>query len=279
MSRSFPLRVAGSGARGPKKRSGPRYPNGRLKPDGPNPRLLELRRLIAPDVRLAENPLDAAFANGWLSEAEHRAGRVYARLCAQVDLGGPRAGRARLTERAAPAEGQGRKLAEMSLPELAALWDAALGDGAPAGPEERAAAAERAMAAWRAIGASVRAPARAELFSVCVLESWPQWLLHRLSGLALRRRAEAENRPLADDELALIALRFTTRWETKRDLLVEALAGVAAVLRPPEPRRWAVPSPNLPIAPTTLESADYVTPAGDLLFQVERRGRRTGPKA
>ncbi|MGH6970341.1 MAG: hypothetical protein ACREEQ_01910, partial [Caulobacteraceae bacterium] len=69
MAKSFPLKVKKARRSGPKPREGARYADGRLRPPGPNPAVLERRRAIAGDVAMAENPLDAALANGWLSEA------------------------------------------------------------------------------------------------------------------------------------------------------------------------------------------------------------------
>lgn len=273
MNRSFPLRVAPSGARGPKRKSGARYPNGKLKKETPNPRILEIRRLIADDPRMAENPLDAALANGWLTEAEHRAGRAYARLCAMADLGAPRASRAALPEQVAAAGPRSAGPGEPAHVEPAASSEAAIPQ-APGGSDSRHESAVRAMAAWRQVGAAVRAAARAELHSVCVLEAWPEWLLRRLTLAAIRKTAEAQKRALDAGELEELARGFDGPWEVRRSLLIEGLAGVAAVLRPAPPDRAAQPAPrpSPPIRPSVLESARYVTPDGELLFEVERRG-------
>ena len=66
-----------------------RYANGRLKPPGPNERVVEMRRALltggretdAPvDITKAENALDVALARGWITEERHRATQRFASL-------------------------------------------------------------------------------------------------------------------------------------------------------------------------------------------------------
>jgi hypothetical protein len=250
MSRGFPLTVK-QRRRGRPAKSGPRHPAGRLKEaKGPNPRLIEIRRSIADDVTAAENPLAAAAANGWLTDDERQAGKAFALVCARADLGGPRVSRSRYMEAMTAEE---RAELALSEAELSALWDQAPGGAAPLGPEARAAAALGAMAAWTAIAAEAAPAAWAELVALCAREEWPTWLLRRLARQALRR----------EDERRLRLLR-------------EGLAAVTAVLSPKQPPPGPTPAPVRapPMATSVTETADYVTPGGELLFKVEQRGRR-----
>lgn len=276
MSKSFPLHVKKTRRSGPKPREGERYGDGRLKPPGPNPLLLARRRAVAADPAMAENPLDAALANGWLSEQEHRAGRAYAGLWRRARIGGPAFRTLGLAETGGEADADlaGRRIRDMNDAEIHALWERAFGEAAATGEEARERMAAAAQAQWRALNAQLPAAAQAELFAVCVQESWPQWLCHRLAGAELSRRARAEKRALTEVELAHLARRFGSGWERRRDLLTEGLRTVARLLRQGarggEGGRCARPAAG-PIGARVVETADYVDPEGTLLFTVERR--------
>lgn len=70
------------------RKSGDRYPGGKLKPqNGPNAKVVAMRRALLGaddgdevDLTMAENPMDLAFARGWISEPRHRAGKLFANL-------------------------------------------------------------------------------------------------------------------------------------------------------------------------------------------------------
>jgi hypothetical protein len=276
-----PLVVKPARRPGRKRKEGARQPAGRLKGQGPTPELLARRRAIAPDPAMAENPLDAAFSHGWLTENEHRAGRAYAQLFRRAALDAPRLRTTMMGEARseAAAELAGLRIRDMSDEAVAQLWDLAFSEQAGLGETERARQAAEALAKWRRVNADLTAAERGELFGVCVMESWPQWFCQRLAGEALRRGAEAEKRALSDAELAHIARRFSSPWERGRDALVAGLAKVAESLKSvarkgsPTPARMERRRPAK-LGPKVLEEADYVSPEGELLFKVEKRGRR-----
>jgi hypothetical protein len=266
---------------GRKRKEGARQPAGRLKGPGPTPELLGRRRAIAPDPAMAENPLDAALSHGWLTQKEHRAGRTYAQLFRRAGLDAPRLrttvmGEARSE---AAAELAGLRIRDMSDAAIGQLWDLAFSEQAGLGEAERSRAAAEALAKWRLINAQLTTGERDGLFSVCVMESWPQWFCQRLAGEALRRAAQAEKRALTDAELAHIARRFSSPWERQRDDLVRGLAKVADGLKSaartkPPARAKPQPRGTAKVGPRVLEAANYVNEVGELLFTVERRARR-----
>ena len=135
------------------RKEGPRYANGRLKPPGPNEKVVAHRRMLLgePDaagarLKAAENPLDLMLARGWLQRKEYEAGRAFAALHARARLGmGP--------VRTAKLEREGRSARPV------------MGDGG---------AVNRLREIWSALEG--RAAAVAALVDICVLEAWPGWL-------------------------------------------------------------------------------------------------------
>ncbi|MGH6955897.1 MAG: hypothetical protein ACREEW_04445, partial [Caulobacteraceae bacterium] len=225
---------------------------------------------------------DAALANGWLSEAEHRAGRAYALIWRRARIGGPAFRTLGLSEARGESDDPlaALRIRDMNDAQIHELWELAFGETAPAGEAAREASAAAALARWRKVNAALDAAAQGELFAVCIQESWPQWLCHRLAGAALSRRAAAEKRPLTDAELAHIAHRFASGWERKHEALRRGLASVGRAMRRGRVRAGAA-EPELgearrsgSITAQVVETAAYVDPEGTLLFTVERRGRR-----
>lgn len=135
------------------RKDGPRYANGRLKPAGPNEKVVAERRALlgqadaaGAGLKAAENPLDLMLARGWLDRRDHEAGRAFAALHARARLGmGPL--------RTAKLEREGRSAQRV------------MGD---------AGAVNRLRAIWSALEG--RAEAVAALIDICVLEAWPGWL-------------------------------------------------------------------------------------------------------
>ncbi|MBV9995471.1 MAG: hypothetical protein JO127_09675 [Caulobacteraceae bacterium] len=215
--------------RGRPRKAGARYRSGGLKPEAPNPAVLARRRALAADPAMAENPLDAALANGWLTEAEHRAGRAYAALWRRSLQLAPRLAAAHLEERAATPDPEraSLRLRDMTDAEIAAAWDAAFGPGArPADPAARDAQAAAALKRWRAVNAALTAAERAELFAVCVEERWPAWIGQRLEAEALRKAAHEERRALTEAEEAAVYRRFRGGGDERRRVLVAGLRAV-----------------------------------------------------
>lgn len=233
---------------------------------------------------MAENPLDAALANGWLTDREHRAGKNYGMIYRQAAIGAPSlaAGAFVETRWGEDDDLRGIAIRDMTSGEIAGVWTSAFEEGpraASADAREREAAA--ALAKWRILNARLSAAVRTELFSVCVQETWPRWVIERVAGEQARAGASAERRALSDAELAQIARKFSEPWEQRRKLLVAGLQAVAGLLaelstsrftptKTPEPR----PASRPPASNLVKEVAEYVDGEGSLLFTVERRGRR-----
>lgn len=142
---------------GRKRAEGERHACGKLRPPGPNPKVLAIRRamlgredLEPAALAAAENPLDLMLARGWIEERLHRAAVAYAALHRRAALEAP-------------------ALRSASFEKVAGSFDGAAGDGA-------------AMAELRTIWTAL-APAQAQvLLEVCVRASWPQWMVFRLAG-------------------------------------------------------------------------------------------------
>lgn len=277
MSKSFPLNVKSSRP-GPKPKAGERYPSGDLKPPGPAPEALAQREAMRADPTRMGNPIDAAFVGGWLDIADYRAALTYASLYRRTSPGcGPRLASLALPEAdAALNELRGRRLSQA---EIAQLWDEIVGEAAGETPEEVERRRELASAQWRLVNAAMTPNSRAEVFLVCVREAWPQWIVQRSAGEALRAKAVAEKRALTDDELAYIARKFATAWERKRDLLVAGLRAIARTLADLSPRKderevRQRPAPAPPIGTRVIEEITCVDENGALVRIVERRASR-----
>lgn len=135
------------------RKAGPRYANGRLKPPGPNEKVVEQRRALLGDrvavgkaLKAAENPLDLMLARGWLQTELHQAGRAFARLHACGRMSVPSV---RTTSFDAPVRAANTLTADpVSLWRLREIWETLAG----------------------------RPASVAALVDVCVIETWPAWL-------------------------------------------------------------------------------------------------------
>ena len=273
----------GSSKAGRPKASGERYACGKLKPAGPNPVVVARRRAISKTLSMAENPMDAALANGWLTEREHRAGKSYAMIYRQAAMGAPGLATGAFVETRSGEDRElhGVALRDMTAGEIAQIWTLAFEEGPKAIPaDSRDKQAAAALAKWRALNGPLSPAARTELFSVCIQETWPRWIIERVAGEQARASATAERRGLSDAELARIARKFDGASEQKRKLLVDGLQAVAKLLVElgrTRPAPVSAPGPRVsrpPASRLVREVAEYVDAAGRLLFTVERRGRR-----
>jgi hypothetical protein len=163
---------------------GERYANGRLKPPKPNPVVLAQRAALlgagagrgAAALRAAENPLDLMRARGWLSAEQHAAGVTWGALYRAAGVALPVLRTLRLDEMdlaahgAAAAAGRATRSATRS----------PMGDGDPA-------AMTRLTAAW----SSLTRRELSALMEVCVLQTWPAWLLTLARGEAASPDAAA----------------------------------------------------------------------------------------
>ncbi len=242
--------------RGRPRQTGDRDAGGRLRPPGPNPKVVAERRALVGqdgDIARASSPLDLALARGWISQGQHRAGTNYARLYRMSRLGAPdRDVGFGLREAPGVEAVDPRGLREMSDCEIAAAFDGVFDRVERGDAEARASAAFRE---WKALNALMSPDEQREVFLVCVRDSWPQWIVQRAAG------------------------RFGTRWEAAHGALIAGLNAIDARSRRPRtaaPSQPAAPAPERPPRRTTarrLETTLYIDGEGALLFEVERRGR------
>lgn len=172
------------GAGRPRK-EGPRYANGRLKPEGPNARVVEIRRALLgkPDAKgmalaPAENPLALAHARGWLSKSLLDAGAAFREHHHKARLSLPPPRTANLEP------GSGGK------------------SYAPADP----AALYLMHRIWTVL--SIKPKALGAVVDVCILDAWPDWLVQAVAEPAVDRRArilQSARRAHLQEGLAVIA--------------------------------------------------------------------------
>lgn len=115
--------------------------------------------------------------------------------------------------------------------------------------------AEQDRATIRRIWARLSADECQELYTTCVLESWPQWVVWRAAGKVV-----------------------PPGWDRKRTMLLKALDVVIDETRSrrPEPEQPQTPIElaEKSIGPKLIERTAYIDAEGNLLYEVERRVRR-----
>lgn len=189
-------RPVGHSRAGRPRKEGERYDNGRLKPTGPNLRVVEMRRSLLGDgeargaaLRAAENPLDLMLARGWIDQDAKDAGRTFARLHAEarMTLAPVRVSQLETRVRTAP----NLRVEPMALWRLSEVWRALEGQTA-------------------AVNA---------LVEVCVLEAWPAWLIAAATTRDVAARAVFLGHPqrtLLNEGLEVVAQ--TLRRPPPKDL-------------------------------------------------------------
>lgn len=251
-----PLALGGSrpkkSSTGRPRKEGERFPNGRLKPQPPNPIVLAARQALGvTDPRKPCTPLLLAFERGWISDVEYGTGRAYAGVYRRAQLCSPGAITVSDTSIQAGVEDvPDVKWSEMSRKMIAQIWDSAFRDvGTYEGSEATQERAARAMQRWKQMSAAMTADERSEVDLVCLRESWPQWILQRAAG------------------------RFETSWERKRDLLLSGLSKMTRKIETPAPANdddAEVRSRARTPGPRRVEETIYVDQDGNELFRAER---------
>lgn len=247
---------------GRKRQDGERYANGRLKPPGPNARTVEMRAAFGVnDIGQAFTPLQVAARQGWLSPADCRIAATFASIHTLAGLGrsASAVGADREVEAGAAVSGDPSApsfFATLPHAEVVAIWDAVFAsDGGD--PSDREKRAIRATQQWKAANAAMTPEQRAEVYDVCILDSFPQWIIQRAAG------------------------RMGTSWEKKRDLLIAGLRAVAHALKPQGVDRQLSPQVDefkvRPLPPGSVRRSFYVDPDGHPLFEVERVYRSQPP--
>jgi hypothetical protein len=248
--------------KGRPRKAGDRYPNGKLKPQGPNARCVENRKSMGlTKLNQRMIPLDVAHANGWLSNVDYLTAIRFANLHQTAGLARSGSAMGATLEVDVPTEvslsvTMQAKSFFAGLPdaEMVALWDRVF-DRAERDPVRADETATAAMKQWKAACAAMTMQERGEVTDVCVLDSWPQWIIQRSAG------------------------KMGTTWERKRDLLISGLTKVRQALRktspsPPSAQPIEV-KPSTPVGERQTERTVYVdSQTGEAMLEVERITRR-----
>ena len=238
------------------RQPGERTKSGRLK-HSPNERVLQMRSVFGVDhIGQAFSPIQIAFKNGWLGEADCRTAAEFASLHAAAGMGRSSISLSAGMEVKPGSDTSGDVTAASffaTLPdrEVTQIWDAVFtDDGVRALTGEETAA--RAMKRWKLACAAMTPEQREEVRNVCILDSFPQWIIQRAHG------------------------RMETSWEWKRDLLIAGLRAIRAELHPPKVKPERTPSAPAASPPTRaqVERTVYVDEDGEPLLEVERVVRR-----
>lgn len=190
------LRPRGKGGR--PKTQGERYACGKLRPQKPNARVVEIREAFGL-AKLGQKftPIEVAFHRGWIDEEAYQAAARYAALHRLASHGAPRVSTQQ--DRSVPngADVRALSFAHLTDKEVAAIWDSAM----PPEPsqEDDEDRRRKATRQWKAINAAMTPEQRQEVFDVVILDSFPQWVIQRAAGW------------------------FGTTWERKRELLLDGL--------------------------------------------------------
>jgi hypothetical protein len=154
---------------------------------------------------------------------------------------------------------------------ICAAWDTIMARPIKLGQNNDGVALEQ----WNKVNRCLSAAQRQQVYLVCVMDSWPQWIVQRLAGKTYRERAElqakVEKRGLDEDEMSYIYAKFHSNWERSRDHLVSGLAAIRKALAPPiEVTYQAIaPAPRAP-SKKRAESTIYVDEDGGFIREVVR---------
>lgn len=202
----------------------------------------------------ASDPLDLAYARGWVSEEMHRTAMFLRALYGRTGVRGPDIKVQNLHEvdLAAPMRIENFS----SLPDalVAELFDKVFCEEVP--PADREMRAEEATELWGAVMFGLPAAVQAEVFWVCVRQSWPQWVIQRAAGKVV-----------------------PPSFDARRERLEEGLREIRSRLNARRPPRPSKPVLQGDRPPTTkrLRSLDdervrYVDEDGDEVVPVSESG-------
>lgn len=193
------------------RKSGDRYPSGKLKPDvGPNARVIALRRALlgakdgeAVDLTKTEHPLDLALARGWLIQERCDAAQLFIRLYRGIRfpvmaVSADPSDRGVLSKEDRALVGEKLNWANMPSADVNRLFDAVV-MSARSAPEPRSSEPlPQVPDQLREIWAALKPEQARELFSVCVLGHWPQWVVWQARGQVVPGPSRRRQRLLID---------------------------------------------------------------------------------
>lgn len=216
------------------RKSGDRYPSGKLKPDvKPNSRVVAMRRALlgakdgeAVDLSKTEHPLDLALARGWLTQERYDAAQLFIRLYRGIrfpvmavsrdpsDLGV-------LSKEDRALIGEKLNWANMPSADVNRLFDAVVMAARPSTPAPRQADPLPVVPGQlREIWAALKPEQARELFSVAILGHWPQWVIWQVRGEVAPAGARRRKRLLLDglDEIAQVKKEAGQRSRSLADV-------------------------------------------------------------
>lgn len=218
------------------RKSGARYPSGKLKPDvKPNSRVVAMRRALlgakdgdTVDLSKTDHPLDLALARGWLTQERYDAAQLFIRLYRGIrfpvmqvsrdpsDLGG-------MTKEDRAVVAEKLNWANMPSADVNRLFDAVVmsAQSTTAAAPQPKSPLPQVPEQLREIWAALRPEQARELFSVCVLGHWPQWVIWQARGEVVPGPARRRQRLLVD------GLDEIVRCRRDRNLGARALQGAA----------------------------------------------------
>lgn len=194
------------------RKTGDRYPSGKLKPDvKPNARVVAMRRALLGakdgdnvDLTKTEHPLDLALARGWLTQERYDAAQLFNRLYRGIrfpvmtvsrdpsDLGV-------LSKEDRALIGEKLNWANMPSADVNRLFDAVVMSARSASAAPRTSDPLPGVPdQLREIWAALKLEQARELFSVCVLGNWPQWVIWQARGEVVPVGARRRQRLLFD---------------------------------------------------------------------------------
>lgn len=238
-------KARGSSKAGRPRKLGERFPGGKLKTPGLNATVIARRK--AGDSEAGEHPMDFALSQGWVTERDHLSAKAYLAAFNRAHIGGPTLSHGGLCE-AVPSETLRMNWSQMSDEEIVAIFDQVFN---AAQPEDQAKLEAGALGRWKLMNAALTGEERAELFTVCVLGSWPFWMPKRAADHVLGQKD---------------ARKLTT--------LMNALGAVSRALRPAKPKTDTItPLPHKATRAGRAESpVRYETQDGDEITPTSRRG-------
>lgn len=252
------------------RKSGDRYPSGKLKPDvKPNARIVAMRRALLGaregdnvDLSKTEHPLDLALARGWLTQERYDAAQLFIRLYRGIrfpvmavsrdpsDLGV-------LSKEDRALVGEKLNWANMPSADVNRLFDAVVMSARPTTAAPRPAEPlPQVPEQLREIWGALKPEQARELFSVCVLGHWPQWVVWQARGQVVPAPARRRRKLL---EAGLDKVAEYSQARSKRP-----------VITIPQPVRGEAISPAPVTAARVVDRTVYVDPEGAKVLEVER---------
>ncbi|WP_168072823.1 hypothetical protein [Caulobacter sp. SSI4214] len=219
------------------RKTGDRYPSGKLKPAKPNARIIAMRRALlgakegdTVDLSKTEHPLDLALARGWLTQERYDAAQLFVRLYRGIrfpvmsvsrdpaDLGV-------LSKEDRALIGEKLNWANMPSADVNRLFDAVVMSARPSSPAPTTSPLPQVPGLLREIWAALKPEQARELFSVAVLGHWPAWLVQRARGEVLEATPYRRRRKLLEAGLdAVAAHRKAARRQSTAPVIIESAA-------------------------------------------------------